>query len=321
MTKEEQLEKHINNFHSNYVMRDLTRIKTGGVAEYFCEADTIEELINGVSGAITIKEDYMVLGEGSNVLFSDYGYKGLVIKNKTNNLAFLDEMSQIIVDSGVSLKRIVMESCSRELSGMEPYATIPGTIGGAVWSNINVFNVPITNFIKSATILFPKADGDYKVLKKNRDWFEFETGINKLKKIQPKPIILSLKLQLAQNKREDIWKKLSYYKKLGEKNFPLNQLNLKVFSSRYLDGKNDTETIKNLREQKTKTKAFCLDRENPKFINNYRKAKSQEIKDYIESIKSYIREKQGIMLEESFEYFGNWDSMNLEKLEISDEEE
>ncbi|MBM2820944.1 MAG: murB, partial [Candidatus Berkelbacteria bacterium] len=87
------------------VMSDFTTWRVGGVADYFIETKNVQDLSRVVKLAIENKIPYFVLGNGSNILFSDYGFPGLVIKNSTENMAVLKEKSQIIADSGVMLSR------------------------------------------------------------------------------------------------------------------------------------------------------------------------------------------------------------------------
>lgn len=310
MLKNEALKKIIgDDIKENYVIRPETRVGTGGVSEFYYEANTLEELISAVSAAMSVEEEYMVLGSGSNVLFSDYGYKGLVIKNKSSNIAFLD--SQIIVDSGVSLKKIVLDSCSRELTGLEPFICVPGTIGAAVLNNISAFGVDLSKFIKSATFLFPKNDDEHKILKKNREWFEFEKGTTKPRKIVPKPVLLSIKLQLARSKREEILRKVSYYQKLSERSFSPDKNSLMIFNTRSTSGKKPEDLIREVDGYKIRKNFIALEKNNYNFIKNLKKAKSEDIRNTIEEIKARVREKSGLMLEENIEYFGNWSNMDL----------
>ena len=84
------------------VMRNHTSMKVGGVADFYFEAKTIDELVKAVETAYKLNIPYFILGNGSNIIVSDFGYPGLVIKNATSNIAFMAEKSQAIVDSGVN---------------------------------------------------------------------------------------------------------------------------------------------------------------------------------------------------------------------------
>jgi len=89
------------------LMRDYTKLKTGGVVDFLVQAKTIQELIDAVKICQRENLDYLLIGQGNNILFSDYGFPGIVIQNLSSNISYVPNSSQIIVDSGVDSAKLV----------------------------------------------------------------------------------------------------------------------------------------------------------------------------------------------------------------------
>ncbi|MFH1244341.1 MAG: FAD-binding protein, partial [bacterium] len=124
-----------------------TYFKLGGPADLFYEAKTLDELVLAVQSAILYKVTNLVIGGGSNILVTDAGFRGLVIKNKTGNIQLkgfaggvekgkLDLKEAIIqADSGVPANQLIRYSLDQGLSGLEEMLGLPGSVGGAVYNN------------------------------------------------------------------------------------------------------------------------------------------------------------------------------------------
>jgi len=122
----------------NVPLADFTTLHLGGPAAYFAEPEHDEELTKLLDWTLREKVPFFILGNGSNVIFRDEGYEGLVISMRRfrNDLLRLDlDRSQVTVSAGVSLSRLVRFCQESGLSGTEFLAQIPGTIGGAIVMN------------------------------------------------------------------------------------------------------------------------------------------------------------------------------------------
>jgi UDP-N-acetylmuramate dehydrogenase len=116
-------------------LKEFSTLRVGGKADFFTRAKNIEELKEALSFAQQKKLPTFIFGGGSNLLFSDEGFRGLVIKNEIQNVEFTKNV--VRVGSGALLAALVMESARRCLAGLENFAGIPGTVGGAVVGNAN----------------------------------------------------------------------------------------------------------------------------------------------------------------------------------------
>lgn len=324
------------------VLRDFTSIKVGGVADFYFPAETLDELIKAIIACQKVGIDFFILGSGCNILISDIGFGGLVIHNKTSNLAFLPLNAQVIVDSGATLSHLILEAAAKDLSGLEALFGIPGTIGGAVYNNAGAFGVEIGSLLKSATLWVParnavatataggpdqpltesasgrkKTSRKGKIIRCHRDWFEFSYRASRLKSLShPKPVILSVKLQLSCNKKEEVMRRIADYQKIKRQRQPLGELTcgsiFKNPSSETSAKKitDPTTTAGYLLEQagakKLKVGQAYVSSKHANWIINRGRAKAIEIRQLISQMQDLVRQQTGIILEEEIEYVGEW---------------
>jgi len=122
----------------NVPLASHTTLRIGGPAAYFAEPESEEDLAKLLAWARREGLSFFILGNGSNVVFEDSGYEGLVISMRRfrNDLIKMDlDRSQVTVSAGVSLARLVRFCQESGLAGTEFLAQIPGTVGGALVMN------------------------------------------------------------------------------------------------------------------------------------------------------------------------------------------
>lgn len=117
-------------------LAQYTTFKIGGPADLFYDATSADDLAGAVSAARELGIEYFVLGLGANILVGDKGFRGLVIRNTSSHLRFLDG-GKLWVESGAVMARLIPQAVERGLSGLEHYVGIPSTVGGAVWQNLH----------------------------------------------------------------------------------------------------------------------------------------------------------------------------------------
>jgi len=130
-----------------------TNFKIGGPAKFLFEAKTSEQLIKAVQVANEFKLPLLILGGASNVLVADKGYNGLVVLVRNNQWKI--EGERVTAEAGVNLGFLVQQTVNKELSGVEPLVAVPGTIGGAIFGNAGVPQVPkgfIGDWVESVTV-------------------------------------------------------------------------------------------------------------------------------------------------------------------------
>lgn len=134
-------------------LADLSSFRIGGPAELVFEARTESDLIKSAALAAREKLPYYIIGGGFNILFDDEGYRGLIIRNKADALT-CDE-GRIRVSSGTGLSFLLHDALARGLVGLEFLAGIPGTVGGAIFSNAGAFGRSIGDVLENAVLLEP----------------------------------------------------------------------------------------------------------------------------------------------------------------------
>jgi UDP-N-acetylmuramate dehydrogenase len=120
----------------NVPLEPYTTFKIGGPADLLYEADTADSLANAIVTAREAQVPYFVLGLGANVLISDKGVRGLVIRNVATHTVFHDD-GRLWVESGAVMSQLIPEAVRRGWSGLEHYVGIPSTVGGAIWQNLH----------------------------------------------------------------------------------------------------------------------------------------------------------------------------------------
>lgn len=194
----------------NVPLREFTTMKVGGVADELVIAKNTVELAQAITSAVERKKPYFILGGGSNVIISDEGFRGVVIKNEAKEILVDEQHSIIQADSGVPSGKVASVAASAGLSGAEYLFGIPGTIGGAVYGNAGLRGHETKEIVKDVVLLMAKEDGTLVVTKKTRDWFEYDYRTSKLKKMKEsepatiQPVILTVRLQLYPARQEVI---------------------------------------------------------------------------------------------------------------------
>jgi UDP-N-acetylmuramate dehydrogenase len=118
-------------------LKDFTTFHLGGPARFFAEVKNKKDLEKALQFAKEKKIEWFILGGGSNLLVSDQGFDGLIIK--INNRESKVEGSKIIAGAGLLLSEIVSLARRNSLSGLEWATGIPGTVGGAIFGNAGAY--------------------------------------------------------------------------------------------------------------------------------------------------------------------------------------
>lgn len=297
---------------SNTLLRDFVSLKVGGVADYFYVAKNISDLTLAVSTAYKLKLPYFVLGGGYNVLPSDSGFPGLVIKNESSNIVFSSESSTAIVDSGVHLGKLINLAAGRDLGGLEFLFGVPGTIGGAIHGNAGAFNHAIGDFVRSVTVLVPGESG-IKILKCDQKWMNFSYRKSKLKSeawdSSFKPVILTATVQLVQRRKDEILRLMQDHLSEKKRLQPLAEISAGSFFVNSDEGRGgaagymlDQSGAKNLR-----VGGAAFSKKHANFLINRKNASASDMRLLAEKAKELVKNKFDITLKEEVEYIGRWE--------------
>jgi UDP-N-acetylmuramate dehydrogenase len=163
----------IPNLQRDVSLAPLTTYRIGGPADLFVAVNSAEELLAAVRAAREAAIPWFLLGTGANILIGDGGFRGLVIHNRA--AAVHVEGTRVTAESGTTIADLIAVTADAELSGLEHFAGIPSSVGGAIWQNLH-FLAPdrqrtlfIEDVVHNARIL----DARSQVQQVDREWFAF----------------------------------------------------------------------------------------------------------------------------------------------------
>ena len=195
-------------------MSKHTSFKTGGKAKKFVKASTIDDVKNVLNIAKEDNISLVILGNGSNILFRDGIFDGIVLKIELNNIEIKDE--KVTLEAGVKNAIAARKMLDNELQGFESIAGIPGTIGGAIRMNAGAYGGEIKDLVESVTYI------DYNTLEvktiRNEECnFSYRHSIF----CDNKNVIISTILKLSKGNKEEINSKMNEYAKSRQEKQPL----------------------------------------------------------------------------------------------------
>lgn len=161
----------------NVLIGPQTWFGTGGAAEWYAEPKNVEEWQEALCFARVNALSITLLGEGANVLVSDEGIKGLVIRSAMQQCEVDHATQTMRVGGGLSVQAAIDYALSEGLIGLEEFSGIPGTIGGAVYINLHYFEFLLSHFLLSARVISLKTGVVEEV---SLSWFGFGYNVSRL---------------------------------------------------------------------------------------------------------------------------------------------
>lgn len=285
------------NLKQNEKLAPYTTFGIGGEALFFYVAKKTEDLIQAVQIAKEGRIPFFVLGGGSNVLVSDSGFKGLVIKNKCNQILLSDK--EITCQSGAFLDDLISLGCENSLSGMEFAAGIPGTVGGAVYGNAGALGKAVGDLLTEAVIL----NSQGKIEKVEKEYFEFGYRESKLKKT--KDLLLSATFKLMKGEKEEIKKGIQKNLEERRRRLPQKEKSAGCFFKNVVENGKKISAgflLEQVDAKKIKEGDAAVFDKHANILINLGKAKSEEVRKIADLLKRKVKEKFGIDLEEEVVY-------------------
>lgn len=178
-------------------LREHSHFEIGGNADFFFKAVSLKKLIAAVRFVQEHGQPFIVIGSGTNILFDDEGFRGLVIKNCAGGVEQVSE-EKIRVTSGTPLKDVLQFCIAHHLAGLEFLAGIPGTAGGAVVGNAGAFGQETGEFLEEAVLL----DGTGREKRSSKENLAFGYRDSILKRTRD--VLLSAVFSLKKDKKRKI---------------------------------------------------------------------------------------------------------------------
>ena len=140
-------------FETNIPLAELTSFRVGGPARFVLRPQSYEEIRQAIEYAASVEMPITLLGKGTNILASDSGFDGLVIRFDTPLHEPVFDGTKVIACCGTSLTQLSRETVKRGLSGLERLCGIPGTVGGACAMNAGAYGGEIKQILKRIRVL------------------------------------------------------------------------------------------------------------------------------------------------------------------------
>ena len=280
-------------------MSKYTTFRVGGEAECILVVQNEDELARLIPYLNQIEQEYFILGNGSNLLVGDKGYRGMVVK-------FGEEMEQIQVEgtrmtvkAGALLSKAAMTAKQHSLTGLEFAAGIPGSIGGGIVMNAGAYEGEMKQVVESVRVM----DRDGQILTLDNDTMEFgyRTSI-----IKNRPfIVVEVVLQLAEGDQEKIAAKMEELAVLRRSKQPLEYASAGSTFKRpegYYAGK----LIMDAGMRGYRIGGAQVSDKHCGFIVNTGKATAADIKEVIEEVQERVKERFHVILEPEIVFLGDF---------------
>jgi UDP-N-acetylmuramate dehydrogenase len=139
----------------NVSLKEFTTFKIGGPARFFCIVTNEDELIEAIGFSKKNKIEFFILGGGSNLLISDAGFQGLVIKMEMKGISYKEDgdIVRVTASAGENWDTFVAETVEKGLHGLENLSLIPGTVGATPVQNIGAYGSEVKDTIETVHVL------------------------------------------------------------------------------------------------------------------------------------------------------------------------
>lgn len=280
-------------------LKEHTTYKVGGVASCFIYPENVKQLITLLKYAKENNIKHKVLGNGSNTLFSDNKYEGIIIK--LDKFDYVEvKKTIIVVGAGYNLMKLAQLAARKSLAGLEFASGIPGTIGGAVYMNAGAYKSDMGYIVKRVKVLTP----DYRVITMTNKELDFHYRSSFFQKNKDY-ICLEATLGLAKGKKEELYEVNRERKKRRLESQPLEYPSAgSVF--RNPEGLFAGKLIEDLGLKGLTKGGAQISTKHANFIINIGNAKAKDIKELIDFTKEAVLDRYNVELKCEQE-FVNWE--------------
>lgn len=188
----------------NEPMKDHTSFKAGGCTDFFIAPQNIDQLIRLVQFLKDNQVPYYIMGNGSNLLVRDKGFRGVIVQIYKNMSGVRIEGEEVWAEAGILLSTLSTKVMNSHLTGFEFASGIPGTLGGAIYMNAGAYDGEMKQVLVSADVI--DEDGNIVTLTNEELKLGYRSSILQEKKY----IVLSAKLKLKKGNIDEIRERINY---------------------------------------------------------------------------------------------------------------
>ena len=284
----------------NVSLAPYTSARIGGPGDVLLTADTAAELARIVKLLWKHEMSFTLLGGGSNVLVSDRGIRGVVVLNRAKGVKFnTGDQPSVTVESGVVFSNLANRCASKGLGGLEWAATVPGTVGGAVYGNAGAFGGDVAGNLISTELLTENEKVTFTV---EQMGYGYRTSV--LKRGEVKAIVLSAELALKNSTKEDATVKIQQFSAHRKATQPPGASMGSMFKNP--PGDYAGRLIESAGLKGTRIGNAEISPLHGNFFINHENTKAEDIRALIELVQKTVKEKEGVELELEIELIGEW---------------
>lgn len=284
----------------NISLAPYTSARIGGPADVLITAESADELARIVKLLRQQDLDYIMLGGGSNVLVSDRGVRGLVVLNRAKAGRFHNgDQPSVTAESGVVFSNLANRCASKGFGGLEWAATVPGTVGGAVYGNAGAFGGDMAGNLIRAELLTENGREKFSA---GQMVYGYRTSI--LKRAELDAIVLSAELSLKNSTKEEATVKIEQFSAHRKATQPPGASMGSMFKNPngdYAGRLIEAAGLKGLRIGNAEISPV-----HGNFFINHADTKAEDILALIQLVRKTVKEKQGVDLELEIELIGEW---------------
>jgi len=289
-------------------LSEHSSFRIGGPADYFFAARSAEELMTAVRLARRQGLRHFVIGGGTNILFDDAGYRGLIVKNIARGLSRPEGVPRLEAVSGTKLDELVKLASSQGLAGLEFMAGIPGTVGGAVLGNAGAFGHSIGQCLQEAVLL----DRNDREIRVDADSLGFSYRRSSLR--QDKAVLLKAVFRLQPGEGEKIRVDMDCYleqRKARQPAWPAACAGCYFKNPVRPDGSRISagKLLEEVGAREMSLGGAAVAAAHCNFILNSGRAKASDVLGLAEELKKKVRARFGLELEEEVIRIAATDSM------------
>ena len=291
---------NIGKVEENVSLKKYTTYRVGGIARYIVYPRNVTSLVKLMRFLKNEQIPHKVLGNGSNLLFSEKPYEGVLIRlNELDAIEFLGK-NKIRVGAGASLIKVSLMAAKKGLTGLEFASGIPGTMGGSVYMNAGAYKSDMGYIVESVKVLTP----DLKIIHLENREMDFHYRSSFLQK-HPDYICLEVILKLQKGQKDAIMGVIQERRERRLESQPLEYPSAgSVF--RNPEGNFAGKLIEDLGLKGKKHGGAMISDKHANFIVNYHNASADDIKYLIDLCHDKVLKDYGIELKIEQE-FVNWE--------------
>ena len=282
----------------NVSLAAYTSARIGGNADAFIIAHSADELAEIVSQLWEMNIPYLLLGSGSNLLISDAGFHGVAVLNKAKEIRFNEgENPSVNAESGVTMSRLANQSATRAFAGLEWAATVPGTVGGAVYGNAGAFGGDMAGALLHVKLL-TKAGRETWTVEDMRYVYRSST----LKGVAIKAIILSAEMKLKKGEQAQIQERMRSFIQKRKDSQPPGASMGSMFKNP--EGDYAGRLIEEAGLKGTRIGNVEISDIHANFFINHGETKASDVIALVQLAQESVKEKFGVSLELEIEVVG-----------------